>query len=57
MKLMERIDMKARNKATGEINEIKIDDNYINVYTDDGDFICPVTIRELNEGWDEYAGK
>ena len=57
MKLMERIDMKARNKATGEINEIKIDDNYINVYTDDGDFICPVTIRELNEGWEEYAGK
>ena len=47
--------MRVRNKATGEINKIKIHDGYINVYTNDNEFICPVTIRELNEGWEEYA--
>ena len=45
--------MRLKNKATGEINIIKVDEDYFNIYKDDGDFVCPVTLKELNEGWEE----
>lgn len=46
--------MKLRNKLTGEINILKVDEDYFKIYKDDGEFVCPVTLKELNEGWEEY---
>ena len=46
--------MKLRNKKTGEINILKVDEDYFNIYKDDGEFVCPVTLKELNEGWEDY---
>lgn len=46
--------MKIRNKITGEINIIKVNEDYFNIYKDDGEFVCPVTIKELNDGWEDY---
>lgn len=46
--------MKLRNKKTGEINIVKVDEDYFNIYKDDGEFVCPVTLKELNEGWEDY---
>lgn len=49
--------MKLKNKVTGEINIVKIDEDYFNIYKDDGEFVCPVTLKELNAGWKEYYEK
>ena len=46
--------MKLRNRETGEINIVKIVEDYFNIYKDDGEFVCPVTLKELNAGWEEY---
>lgn len=46
--------MKLRNKRTGEINILKVDEDYFNIYKDDGEFVCPVTLKELNDGWEDY---
>lgn len=46
--------MKVKNKLTGEINILKVDEDYFNIYKDDGEFVCPVTLKELNEGWEDY---
>ena len=46
--------MKLRNKLTGEINILKVDEDYFNIYKDDGEFVCPVTLKELNDGWEDY---
>lgn len=46
--------MKLRNKLTHEINIVKVDDDYFKIYKDDGEFVCPVNLKELNEGWEEY---
>jgi hypothetical protein len=46
--------MKLRNKLTGEINILKVDEDYFKIYKDDGEFVCPVTLKELNEGWEDY---
>lgn len=46
--------MKLRNKITGEINILKVDEDYFIIYKDDGEFVCPVTLKELNEGWEDY---
>lgn len=45
--------MKVKNKLTGEINILKVDEDYFNIYKDDGEFVCPVTLKELNEGWED----
>lgn len=45
--------MKLRNKLTGEINILKVDEDYFNIYKDDGEFVCPVTLKELNDGWED----
>lgn len=45
--------MKLKNKLTGEINIIKVDEDYFNIYQEDGDFVCPVTLKELNAGWED----
>lgn len=46
--------MKLRNKKTKEINILKVDEDYFNIYKDDGEFVCPVTLKELNDGWEDY---
>ena len=46
--------MKLRNKYTGEINILKVNEDYFNIYKDDGEFVCPATLKELNEGWEDY---
>ncbi len=46
--------MKLRNKLTGEINIIKVNEDYFYIYKDDGEFVCPVTLKELNDGWEDY---
>lgn len=46
--------MKLRNKKTGEINILKVDEDYFKIYKDDGEFVCPVTLKELNNGWEDY---
>ena len=46
--------MKLRNKYTREINIVKVDEDYFNIYKDDGEFVCPVTLKELNDGWEDY---
>lgn len=46
--------MKLRNKKTGEINILKVNEDYFNIYKDDGEFVCPVTLKELNDGWEDY---
>ncbi len=45
--------MKLKNKWTGEINIVKVDKDYFNICKDDGEFVCPVTLKELNEGWED----
>ena len=45
--------MKLKNKLTGEINIVKVEDYYFYIYKDDGEFVCPVTLKELNEGWED----
>lgn len=47
--------MKVRNKLTGEINIVKIENDYFNIYKDDGEFVTLVTLRELNDGWEEIS--
>jgi hypothetical protein len=39
---------------TGEINILKVDEDYFNIYKDDDEFVCSVTLKELNEGWEDY---
>ena len=46
--------MKLRNKMTGEINILKVDEDYFKIYKDDDEFVCAVTLKELNEGWEDY---
>lgn len=46
--------MKLRNKKTDEINIIKVDEDYFKIYKDDGEFVCPVTLKELINGWEDY---
>ena len=46
--------MKLKNKLTGEINIVKVDEDYFNIHKDDGEFVCPVTLKELNAGWEDY---
>ena len=46
--------MKLKNKRTGEINILKVGEDYFDIYKDDGEFVCPVTLKELNDGWEDY---
>ena len=46
--------MKVRNKITGEINIIKVDECYFEIYKDDGEYVCPVSLKQLNDGWEDY---